>query len=85
MKFLIKIYNKDKTIIKSWTRKKSKFRKILRSINFQNNVFKTYLRVDYGMGVNNFKKWVMFYNDGFYNSHKDLISAFIIFTEKGLL
>ncbi len=82
MKFLIKIYNKDKTIIKSWTRRKTKFRRILRSINFQNTVLKAYLRVDYGMGINNFKKWVMFYNDGYYDNYKDLISAFNIFIEK---
>lgn len=89
MWYTLRTTENGKVVINVRTKKKRKFLKKIRTINWRNKAIKIYLKVTYGKHINNNGKRVMFYNDGFYynkekEDKKDFFVAVKAFTEKSL-
>jgi len=82
MKYTIKIYKDGKMVSKTRTKKIRLFLKKIRSIKFEEQGVKAYLKVDYGKHLDNFGKMTNFWNDGDYYNKNDFWLAFNAFTEK---
>ena len=79
--FTFRVIKNGKNIDKCQTHSKRRFYNRIRSINWQNSGITVYLRVSYGKGVDTFGKMTNFYNDGNYETEKDLFFALSAFAE----
>lgn len=77
--YTLKIYRTSGKIETIRTRKKKRFFRILRTINWQDGVKKTYLKVSYDKKICNFGCLCEFYNDGWYFNKEDLMWAYRAF------
>lgn len=82
MNFTYKVVRNGKEIDRLRTHSIRRFLSHLRTINWCNGRPSVYLRVSYGKHIDNFGKFVTFYNDGDYENKDDLWQAFEAFTEK---
>ncbi len=79
--FTFRVIKNGKTIDKCQTHSIRRFYNRIRTINWKNGTEKVYLRVSYGKGINTFGRVTNFYNDGIYETKKDLLYALSTFTE----
>ena len=79
--FTFRVIKNGKVVERCQTHSKRRFYNRIRMINWQNSHFKVYLRVSYGKALTNFGKMENFYNDGEYETNKDLLEALTAFTE----
>lgn len=77
MKFLLKLWS-DTGTVKRWH--SSRIKRIFRNIKAE-EFQKAYVKVVYGKEKDVFGKIVVFYNDGFYETRSELLSALKAFTE----
>jgi len=84
MNFTFRFEKDGKVIQRCQTHNKRRFLYRIGTLNWQNRPLKVYLRVYYGKHENNFGKKVAFYNNGYYNTKRDSLFAFLCFTEKDL-
>ncbi len=70
-----------KTIDRCQTHSKRRFMNRIGTINWQNNPLKVYLRVSYGKQECNLGCICNFYNDGGYETKRELLEAIAAFTE----
>jgi len=82
MTFTLKITKNGKTVSKMRTYKIRRFLKVIRSLNWQDSVSLSYIKVGYGKKVDNYGKLTNFHNDGEYDNKEDFWWAFNAFTEK---
>lgn len=82
MQFTIKIYKNRQMIDKCRTHRIRRFFRKIRSINFEDTKIKAYLKVNYGKALDNYGKYVNFYNDGDYDKKADFWLALNAFIEK---
>jgi len=79
--FTYKIIRNGKEVAKCQTHFIRRFSHRTRSIKWQNGQ-SVYLRVNYGRGINNQGKTVLFCNEGEYTTKAELVSALNAFTER---
>ncbi len=79
--FTFRIIKDGKTVDKCQTHSKRRFYNRIRTINWQNNIEKMYLRVSYGKSVCNCGCLCSFYNDGEYFDKAGLLYALTVFAE----
>ena len=82
MNFLLKVTKNGRKVNRYETHFINRFNRRLRSINWQDGIVLTRLRVSYGKSKNVFGNNVYFTNEGIYKNESDLLSAFSAFTEK---
>lgn len=82
MNFTLKVIKNNRAIQRVQTHSPRRFINKLRTINWQNNDLKIYLKDNYGKQKDCFGKLVTFYNDGEYDNENDLWLAFNAFKEK---
>lgn len=80
--FTFRVIKNGKTIDECRTHSKRRFYGKIRTINWQNKPLKVYLRVYYGKHLSNFGKIERFWNDGYYDSRKDLMLALNAFMDE---
>lgn len=80
--YTLKIYKNNRKIETVRTRKKKRFLRIIRTINWKNVIKKTYLKVSYGKKICNFGCLCDFRNDGCYTNQEELLQAFLYFDEE---
>jgi len=81
---MLKIFKNNGSISSTKKQKKQTFLHLIEAIP-ASEVKNYYLRVTYGKFLDVFGKMETFFNDGEYETKKDLLYALTIFTEKGLL
>lgn len=81
LNYTFRVIKDGKTIDRCQTHSKRRFYNRIRTINWQNNPLKVCLRVNYGKRECNFGCICNFYNDGEYETPKDLMTALEAFTE----
>lgn len=81
LNYTFRVIKDGKTIDRCQTHSKRRFNNRIRTINWQNNTFKVYLRVSYGKSECNLGCICNFYNDGEYEAPQDLMTALEAFTE----
>lgn len=81
LNFTFKAAKNGKTIQKCQTHSRRRFYNRIRTINWQNKPLKVHLRVNYGKAICNRGCVCNFYNDGMYETQKDLLSALAAFVE----
>ncbi len=79
--FTYRVIKNGKTIDRCQTHSKRRFYNKIGTINWQNSPLKVYLRVSYGRMECNMGCVCNFYNDGEYETKKDLLFALSAFTE----
>lgn len=77
-----KILKDGQNIDRYQTRSKRRFLNRTRTINWQLDGLKVYLRVNYGKHLSNRGKMESFWNDGVYDNPEDFYLAFEAFTEE---
>ena len=82
MNYTVKIYRKGKMVQMIRTHKIRRFLKNIRSIKFEDEDIKVYLKVDYGKKLDWHGKHTNFLNEGTYNNKEDFWLAFNAFIEK---
>ena len=82
MNYTVKIYRKGKMVQMIRTHKIRRFLKNIRSIKFEDEDIKVYLKVSYGKQLDIQGKYTNFYNDGIFDNKDDFWWAFNAFTEK---
>lgn len=75
LNFTYRIIKNGKTIGRCQTHSKRRFYNRIRTINWQKNHLKVYLRVSYGRTECNTGCVCNFYNDGWYDNKEDLMFA----------
>lgn len=82
-KYYLKLFTNNGKIEIVRTRKKKRFLRIIRTINWQDRGIKrAYIKVSYGKKICNFGCLCDFYNDGYYQSKKELLEIFKYFDEE---
>ena len=81
MNYSFKVIQNSRTIQRCQTHSIRRFTKKIGTINWENGQITVYLRVNYGRYKNNYGKLVNFYNDGEYETKKDLLQAFKAFID----
>lgn len=84
LNFTYRVIKSSKTIDRCQTHSKRVFYNRIRSINWQNSPLRVYLRVSYGKAECNHGCICNFYNDGWYETRGDLISALEAFAAERL-
>lgn len=82
--FTYKVKLNNRVVSKCQTHSIRRFCNRIRLVKWQNGQ-SVYLRVYYGMGLDNWGKMTAFYNDGDYETKVELLKALSAFTEKGSL
>ena len=82
MIFTYKVRNDGELIDGGYTHSIRRFRNKIGTINWKLRGIKVYLRVSGGKEQDVFGKRVSFYNDGWFENKKDLLSALKAFVEK---
>lgn len=78
--YTLKLYKNGGRVETFRTKKKKRFLKILRTINWQNmNIKRAYLKVSYAKEVCISGCLCDFYNDGYYHNKNDLLEVFKYF------
>ncbi len=77
--YTLKLYKNNGKVEKVRTKKKRRFLKILRTVNWQLGIKNAYIKVSYGKDLDNFGKRSEFYNDGYYDNKKELLLVFKYF------
>lgn len=80
--FTLKVLKNDREIDRYQTRSKRRFLNRIRTINWRNKPFEVYVRVYYGKEESVDGKIVPFWNDGYYETKKDLMLAVSAFLEE---
>lgn len=80
--YTLKLYKNNGKIEIVRTHKIKRFLRNIRTINWQNGIKKAYLKVSYGKKICNFGCLCEFYNDGYYDSKKELLEVFKYFDEE---
>lgn len=81
--YSLKLYKKNGKIEIVRTRKKRRFLRIIRTINWQSmGLRKTYIKACYGKKMCNSRCLCDFYNDGYYNNKEELLQAFKYFDDE---
>lgn len=82
LNFTFRVVKDGNVVDRCQTHSKRRFYNRMRTINWQNNSFKVYLRVSYGKKI--FSKGCLcsFYNDGWYDNKTDLWQAVNAFVEE---
>jgi len=80
--YTLKLYKNNGKVEIVRTKKKKRFLKIIRTINWQNDIKKVYLKVSYGK-----RKCIEgcicdFYNDGLYENKGELLQTFKYFDDE---
>lgn len=81
-KYTLKIYIDNGKAEAIRTKKKKRFLKILRTINWQNGIKKVYLKVSYGKKKCNYGCICGFLNEGYYQNKEELLIVFKYFDEE---
>lgn len=84
LNYTFRMIRDGKTIDRCQTHSKRRFYNKIRTINWQNSSLKVYLRVSYGKQECNQRCVCNFYNDGWYNSKEELMSALNAFAAERL-
>lgn len=79
--YLIKVFANRKMIDRCRTYSKRRILNFVRTIKWQIDGLKVYLRVSYGKQLNNYGKMESFWNDGYYKNKEDFNLALEAFTE----
>lgn len=72
-KYTLKIYETSGKIETVRTKKRKRFFKFLRTINWQSGIKKSYIKVSYGKKVCIDGCLCEFWNDGYYNTKEELL------------
>lgn len=80
--YTLKLYKNNGKVEIVRTHKRKRFLRITRTINWQSDIKKAYLKVSYGKRVCNFGCLCDFYNDGYCNNKKELLDIFEYFDEE---
>ncbi len=81
MNYSFRVIQNNRIVQRCQTHSIRRFTKKLGTINWENGVIKVNLRVNYGRYKNMYGKFINFYNDGEYETKKDLLQAFKAFIE----
>lgn len=80
--YTLKLYKNNGKIETVRTRKKKRFLRILRTINWQlDGIRRAYLKVSYGKKKCNYDCLCDFYNDGYYDNKEELLQTFKYFDD----
>lgn len=78
--YTLKFYKTDGKVETVRTKKKMRFLKIIRTINWQDRgIYKAYLKVSYGKRICNYGCLCDLYNDGYYDNKEELLQVFEYF------
>jgi hypothetical protein len=80
LSFRLKVKVNGKTVIDMLMHSKNRFFRKIGTINWQNRP-SVYIRVNYEVALDNYGKYQVFYNDGFYNDKNELTKAVKAFME----
>lgn len=81
--YILKLYKPDGKVKTLRTKKKKRFLKIIRTINWQTmGIRKAYLKVSYGKKNCNFGCLCEFYNDTYCNNKEELLDMFKYFDDE---
>lgn len=80
--YTLKLYKTNGKAEKVRTRKKKRFLRIIRTINWKNGVKKAYLKVSYGKKLCNYGCLCDFYNDTYCNNIEELLEMFRYFDDE---
>lgn len=80
--YTLKLYKSNGKIESVRTKKKRRFVRILRTINWQNGIKRAYLKVSYGKKICVKGCLCDFYNDGYYTNKKELLEVFKYFNDE---
>lgn len=80
--YSLKLYKNNGKVEIVRTRKKKRFLKIIRTINWENVIKKASLKVSYGKKICNYGCLCDFYNDTYCNSKIDLLEMFKYFDDE---
>lgn len=83
MNYTFRVIKNGKTIDRCQTHHKRRFYNKIRSINWENEPLKVYLRVSYGKAETNRGTIETFYNDGTYETRNELLSTLDVFVREG--
>lgn len=72
-KYTLKIYKNNGKIETVRTRKKKRFFRNISTMNWQNGIKKTYVKISYGKKICNYGCLCDFYNETLCNSKKELL------------
>ena len=81
-KYTLKLYKTDGKIETVRTGKKKRFLRILRTINWESGIKKGYIKVSYGKKICVDGCLCEFYNNGYYETKKELLEIFKYFDEE---
>lgn len=84
LNYTFRVIKDGKTIDRCQTHSNRRFYNRIRTINWQNNPLKVYLRVSYGRTECNMGCVCNFYNDGWYENRKELMFALEAFAAERL-
>jgi hypothetical protein len=81
--YTLKLYKNSGKVEIIRTRKKKRFLRIIRTINWQNGEIKrAYLKVSYGKKICNYECPCEFFNETYCNSNKELLEMFRYFDDE---
>lgn len=80
--YVLKLYKNNGKVEIDRTKKKKRFLRNIRTINWNNCIKKTYIKVSYGKKQCVFGCICAFYNDGFYHNKEELLLIFRHFDEE---
>jgi hypothetical protein len=80
--YALKLYKNSGKVETFRTKKKKRFLRNIRTINWGNKVVNAYLKVSYGKFLCVHGCVCNFFNDGFYESKKELLEDFRYFDEE---
>lgn len=80
--YTLKLYKTDGKIETVRTKKKKRFLRNIRTINWENGIKKAYLKVSYGKKICIYRCLCDFYNETYCNNKKELLGMFKYFDEE---
>lgn len=80
--YTLKLYKNNGKVETVRTKKKMRFLRIIRTINWQDGIKKTYIKVSYGKKICVSGCLCEFHNDGYYNNKQDLLEIFKYFDDE---
>jgi len=80
--YTLRLYKNGGKVETFRTKKKKRFLRIIRTINWQNSILKAYLKVSYGRYECVSGCICEFLNDGLYESKKELLEVFRYFDDE---
>ncbi len=80
--YTLKLYKNNGEVETVRTKKKKRFFRILRMIDWQNHIKNAYLKISYGKKKCTEGCLCDFYNDGYYANKEDMLETFKYFNEE---